>query len=128
MTLFMVVDDSPVIRKVARRILEALDFETAEAGDASEALDQCRRSMPDAILLDGFMPGMDGYQFLKELRRQPSGHRPKVIYCTTENEVAQIARAMHSGADDFMMKPFDRELMQAKLQQMGLLSAKGGKQ
>jgi two-component system chemotaxis response regulator CheY len=117
---FMVIDDSPVIRKVLKRILEALDFETLEAGDAAEALDQCRRQMPDAIMLDGFMQGMDGFEFLRELRRQPSGHKPKVIYCTTENEVSQIARAMHAGADEFMMKPFDRAMFNAKLQQIGL--------
>jgi two-component system chemotaxis response regulator CheY len=117
---FMIIDDSPVIRKVLKRILEALDFQTSEAGDTAEALDQCRRQMPDAIMLDGFIPGIDGFEFLRELRRQPSGDKPKIIYCTTENEVSQIARALHAGADEFMMKPFDRAMISAKLQQVGL--------
>ena len=69
----LVVDDSSVIRKVARRILEGLDFEISEAEDGEEALDACRRHMPDAVLLDWNMPRMDGYEFLRALRRLPDG-------------------------------------------------------
>ena len=88
----LVVDDSRVVRKVARRILEAHGFDVAEAGDGQQALDACRASMPDCVLLDWNMPKMDGYDFLRALRRLPSGDRPKVVFCTTENDVAHIAR------------------------------------
>lgn len=117
----LVVDDSAVIRKVARRILEGLAFRISEAEDGERALDQCRASMPDAILLDWNMPVMDGYEFLKQLRRMPDGSGPKVVFCTTENDVAHIARALHAGADEYIMKPFDREIMSAKFQEVGLV-------
>ena len=73
----LVVDDSSVIRKVARRILEGLEFQIAEAEDGEQALEACRRQMPDAVLLDWNMPKMDGYEFLRALRRMPHGDRPK---------------------------------------------------
>jgi two-component system, chemotaxis family, chemotaxis protein CheY len=117
----LVVDDSSVIRKVARRILEGLEFQTSEAEDGQQALDACRRQMPDAILLDWNMPVMDGYEFLKVLRRLPDGERPKVVFCTTETDVAHIARALHAGANEYIMKPFDKDIVEAKFQEVGLI-------
>ena len=117
----LIVDDSSVIRKVARRILEGLDFQISEAEDGEVALDACRAQMPDAILLDWNMPKMDGYEFLRMLRRLPDGDRPKVVFCTTENDVAHIARALHAGANEYIMKPFDREIVEAKFQEVGLI-------
>ena len=77
--------------------------------------------MPDAILLDWNMPVMDGLEFLAQLRSMPSGTKPKVIFCTTENEVAQITRAIAAGADEYIMKPFDKEIVHSKLVEVGLL-------
>ncbi|MGL4729258.1 MAG: response regulator, partial [Bosea sp. (in: a-proteobacteria)] len=79
-----------------------------------------RSRMPDAILLDWNMPVMDGYEFLKALRAMPNGKGPKVVFCTTENDLAHIARAMHAGADEYIMKPFDRDIVTSKFQQIGL--------
>jgi len=106
---------------VARRILEGLEFEIVEAEDGEQALEACRDRMPDAVLLDWNMPVMDGYEFLRELRRLPTGNAPKVVFCTTENDVGYIARAMHAGADEYIMKPFDKEIMTAKFQEVGLV-------
>ncbi len=117
----LVVDNSSVIRKVARRILEGLDFQIAEAENGEEAIEACRRQIPDAILLDWNMPKMDGYEFLRVLRRLPGGDKPKVVFCTTENDVAHIARALHAGANEYIMKPFDKEIVEAKFQEVGLL-------
>jgi two-component system chemotaxis response regulator CheY len=117
----LIVDDSSVIRKVARRILEGLDFQISEAEDGAEAIAACRMQMPDAILLDWNMPKVDGYEFLRMLRRMPQGDRPKVVFCTTENDVAHIARAMHAGANEYIMKPFDREIVESKFQEVGLI-------
>lgn len=89
----LIVDDSSVIRKVARRILEGLDFQIIEAEDGEKAMEVCKRGMPDAVLLDWNMPVMDGYEFLRNLRMTPGGDKPKVVFCTTENDVAHIARA-----------------------------------
>src|SRR5262249_7692207 len=117
----LIVDDSSVIRKVARRILEGLEFDINEAEDGEQALEICRLRMPDAVLLDWNMPRMDGYEFLRSLRRMPNGDRPKVVFCTTENDVAHIARALHAGANEYIMKPFDKEIVEAKFQEVGLI-------
>ena len=117
----LIVDDSAVIRKVARRILEGLDFTISEAQDGAEALDAVKGEMPDAVLLDWNMPVMDGYDFLRALRQLPNGKSPKVVFCTTENDVSHIAKAMDSGADEYVMKPFDKEIVAAKFQEVGLI-------
>ena len=117
----LVADDSSVIRKVARRILEGLDFQIMEAENGEEAIETCKRQLPDAILLDWNMPKMDGYDFLRVLRRLPGGDGPKVVFCTTENDVAHIARALHAGANEYIMKPFDKDIVEAKFQEVGLL-------
>ena len=116
----LVVDDSAVIRKIARRILEGMRFETSEADDGRKALTACAEQMPDAILLDWNMPVMDGFEFLRELRKMPEGGKPKVVFCTTENDVAHIARAVHAGANEYIMKPFDKQIMQSKFMEIGL--------
>jgi two-component system chemotaxis response regulator CheY len=110
----LVVDDSSVVRKVARRILEDMDFVVQEAEDGQEAFDKCRHEMPDAILLDWQMPIMGGIEFLKLLRAYVGGGLPKIVFCVTENDIGQIALALKAGADDFMMKPFDRDILEAK--------------
>ena len=86
----LIVDDSSVIRKVARRILESMDFRITEAENGQQALDLCKREMPQAVLLDWNMPVMDGYGFLKALRKTPGGDKPKVVFCTTENDVCLL--------------------------------------
>ncbi len=116
----LVVDDSRVIRKVACRILEDLSFATEEAEDGAAALQACRRSMPDMILLDWIMPNMSGIEFLRNLRSERQGDRPVVVLCTTENDVAHITEALSAGANEYIMKPFDREIMEAKLAELGL--------
>ena len=121
MTHVLVVDDSSVIRKVARRILEGLSVETDEAENGEAALAACADAMPDGILLDWNMPGMDGYAVLTALRRMPGGDRPKVVFCTSENDPAALSRARHAGADDTMMKPFDRDVLRGKMAAIGLI-------
>ena len=116
----LVVDDSRVIRKVSRRILEDLGFEVAEAADGVEAMAWCTAVMPDVILLDWQMPIMDGMQFLKRLRTEPGGDRPKVVFCTVENEIDRIREALDAGADEFIMKPFDSGIVAGKLGYLGL--------
>ncbi len=117
----LIVDDSKVIRMVARRILEELQFDTLEAADGKEALDSCGQNMPDAVLLDWNMPVMDGLEFLRELRRMSGGDTPIVVFCTTENDLDHIRKAMEAGANEYIMKPFDSEIIQSKFAQVGLL-------
>ncbi|MBF0251625.1 MAG: response regulator [Alphaproteobacteria bacterium] len=116
----MIVDDSKVIRMVARKILAELGFETPEAADGQQALDQCKQAIPDAVLLDWNMPVMDGITFLRELRALPGGDKPVVVFCTTENDIEHIQAAIEAGANEYIMKPFDSEIIQAKFAQVGL--------
>ena len=106
---------------VARRILEQLDFEVEEAVDGREALDSCMRDMPDAVLLDWNMPVMDGLEFLRQLRQSEDGKEPVVVFCSTENDLAHIREAIDAGANEYIMKPFDKEIIETKFAQVGLL-------
>ncbi len=117
----LIVDDSKVIRKVARHILEMMEFNVAEAADGREALDHCAAEDPDVILLDWNMPVMSGMDFLKAYRSSTKSHAAKVIFCTTENGFSHIQAAIAAGADEYVMKPFDRETLQAKLQIVGCI-------
>ncbi len=117
----LVVDDSKVIRMVARRILETLEFDIVEAADGRQALDACEIKMPDAVLLDWNMPIMNGIEFLRALRDSAGGSEPVVVFCTTENDMAHIQEAMSAGANEYIMKPFDRDIIETKFQQVGLL-------
>ena len=117
----LIVDDSRVVRKVARRIVEDLRFEAEEAADGAQALENCRKVMPDAVLLDWNMPVMNGIDFLRALRREPGGDRPIVVFCTTENDMSHIAEAMRSGANEYIMKPFDSEIIESKFSEVGLV-------
>ena len=117
----LIVDDSKVIRMVARKILQELEFETVEAADGKQALDACITKMPDAVLLDWNMPVMSGIEFLRELRALPTGGGPIVVFCTTENDIQHIQEAIEAGANEYIMKPFDSEIIQAKFTQVGLL-------
>lgn len=110
----LVVDDSSVVRKVARRILEDMDYVIDEAEDGQEAMDKCRVEMPDAILLDWNMPVKSGLEFLKELRAYTGGDKPRVVFCTTENDIGHIAMALKAGANEYIMKPFDRDILEGK--------------
>ncbi len=117
----LVVDDSRVVRKVARKILEELDFDCDEAENGQQAVDRCLASMPDAILLDWNMPVMDGIEVLRELRHMDGGSGPKVVMCTTENTIEHIKEALGAGANEYIMKPFDSDIIQSKFTLVGLL-------
>ena len=121
----MIVDDSIVARAVLSRMIESDGgFEIAAvagtAEDAIEALDRCEASMPDVVLLDWNMPVMSGMEFLKLLRQRGQEDQPKVVFCTTENDMAHIRAALEAGADEYVMKPFDRETLHIKLQLVGV--------
>ncbi len=117
----LVVDDSRVVRKVARRILESNGCAVIEAADGQQAMDACRAGMPDFILLDWNMPVMDGITFLRTLRGEFGPENPPVVFCTTENDMDHIEMAISSGAQEYIMKPFDEDILIGKLGQAGLL-------
>ncbi|MEJ0047212.1 MAG: response regulator [Rhodospirillales bacterium] len=117
----LVVDDSRVVRIVARRMLEHRGFSVVEAEDGEKALAVCRAQMPDAVLLDWNMPIMNGIEFLQHLRAEFGPDKPPVVFCTTENDMSYVEQAIAAGAQEFIMKPFDEEILAGKFAQVGLL-------
>lgn len=101
--------------------MEDLGFEVSEAEDGQQALDYCTAQKPVLILLDWHMPVMDGITFIEKFRALPDSGATKVIFCTTETDMNNIMRAISLGADEYVMKPFDAEIIKGKLQQVGLL-------
>jgi two-component system, chemotaxis family, chemotaxis protein CheY len=118
----LVVDDSKVVRMVARRMLEALQFQVSEAADGKQAIEACQKKMPDSVLLDWNMPVMNGIEFLRALRKMPGGTAPTVVFCTTEADMTHITEAIQSGANEYIMKPFDADILTSKFQQVGLIA------
>lgn len=117
----LVVDDSMVVRKAARRIVEGLGFRVTEAKDGREALESCRAALPDGVLLDWNMPVMDGITFLRAARAEFGPERPRIVFCTTEAEMSRILEALEAGAQEYVMKPFDAEIIRDKFTQAGLI-------
>ena len=119
----LVVDDSAVVRKVARRILEKLGFAVREAADGAEALSACEAEMPRLVLLDRNMPVLDGIGFLRALRAAHGPDEPVVVMCTTEAAMDRILEGLDAGAQEYVMKPFDEAILTEKLALVGLAPA-----
>jgi two-component system chemotaxis response regulator CheY len=111
----LVVDDSRVVRKVARRLLEDFGFAVAEAADGMEALTWCRAMMPDVVLIESLMPTMSGLDFLRRLQLEPGGRAPKVIFCSGQSDLERIRQALDAGAAEYIIKPFDGDIVAEKL-------------
>ena len=123
MKLCLVVDDSAIIRKVAKCMLNSIGYEVVEAENGQQAMDQCQIRMPDAILLDWHMPVMDGQEFLSLFSRTYRGTKPFIVYATTELDPADISRGTAAGADDFILKPFDRASINEKFETLPRIAA-----
>ena len=117
----LIVDDSDVIRRVTKTMLTGLGLQASEAVNGEDALERCRQAMPDAIVLDWIMPVLDGLDCLQSLRRLPGGRQAAILYATTVNDPAEIARALEAGADDVIVKPYDRDALRQKLQGLGVI-------
>ena len=117
----LIVDDSRMIRRVAGRIVRDLGFEVVEAVNGQDALDKCQVSMPHAVLVDWAMPVMDGFDFVKKLRELPTGDKPTVVFCTSIRDVERIVKALAVGADEYIMKPFDSDIIESKFALAGLV-------
>jgi two-component system chemotaxis response regulator CheY len=122
----LVVDDSRVVRKAARRILERHGFAVREAGDGAQALEACREALPKLVLLDWNMPVMDGFEFLEAARAEFGADEPLIMLCTTESELERIVMALEAGAQEYIMKPFDDAILTGKLAQLGLVPEETG--
>jgi two-component system chemotaxis response regulator CheY len=112
-----------MVRKVARKFMEGFGYSVREAEDGAKALDACRDSLPDIVLLDWNMPVMDGIGFLRAARAEYGHEKPIVMLCTTENTQEKIMTALEAGAQEYVMKPFDAAIIGDKLVQLGLREA-----
>lgn len=115
----LIVDDSRVVRKVSRGIVEGLGYVVIEAENGEEALARCKAQMPDLILMDWDMPVMTGIEFITNLRALPSPTQAKAVFCTSKGETHDIFRGIEAGADEYVTKPFDEASLKAKLQRIG---------
>lgn len=118
----LLVDDSKAVRMVGTNIVGSLGFQVLEAGDGKSALEVLQNHPEiDVILLDWNMPIMSGLKLLKTIREDSTLPQPKVVMCTTENEMRQIVKAMDAGADEYIMKPFTEEIIAEKFEEIGLV-------
>lgn len=121
MKLCLVVDDSRVIRRVAAKIVQDLGFDAEEAENGRKALNACAIRMPDVLLIDTEMPDLGGPATVEALRKMPGGEKTVVIYCATENDPEFIRQALAGGGNEYIMKPFDSEIVRSKFLLLDLL-------
>jgi two-component system chemotaxis response regulator CheY len=117
----LVIDYSRVIRRVAAKIVQDLGFTAAEATNGAEALAACKAAMPDVVLMEWDMAQITGPDLTRALRALPGGGGAKVVFCTTRNDASDIRAAIAAGADEYIMKPFDSEIVASKFLLLGLL-------
>lgn len=121
MKRILVIDDSATIRKAIRRILEKMGFAVSEAEDGAQALATLTQDRGfDAVLCDIDMPVMDGISFLGQVSQKTGGSPPPIIMCTTHNSFEKIQQALTLGAREYIMKPFDAEIIGSKLESCGV--------
>lgn len=120
--LCLIADSSLAIRRAASTILRDMRFQVAEAENGQDLLAACRDHAPDAVLLDGMIAKRDSFSFLRMLANEPgnAAGRAKIILCTAERDPAEIVQAIDAGADEYLVKPFDRAVLTAKFHQLGL--------
>ena len=104
----MFVDDSSVIRKVAKRILSGTDMIIVEADSGTHALSMCEAEMPDIIIVDSALPDMSAVDFIRRVRMIEAPARPQIAICLTEVDIGAIMRAKRAGAQGYLLKPFTR--------------------
>ena len=120
----MVIDDSRAIRFMLSNMLKEFGFETLEAAHGREALDKLRNlGKLDLALVDWNMPEMNGLEFIKAVRAEPGFRDTWLMMVTTETEMSQMVRALAAGANEYVMKPFTRDVIQDKLRIMGLMES-----
>ena len=114
----MFVDDSSVIRKVAKRILGGAEMLVVEAGSGVEAIELCQAEMPEIIVVDSILPDMTAVEFIQRVRAIPSGVKPQIMLCLVEVDIGAIMRAKRAGAQGYLLKPFNRAQLLERFRQL----------
>jgi two-component system chemotaxis response regulator CheY len=115
----LVVDESRVIRKVVCHLLEEMKFYAEEAAESMSALDACRVQMPDVVLVN--LANAGGMELVRAIRRGRTQKQPVIIATMTEHDVGHITEALAAGADEYVLKPFDRDSLKQKFAVTGLM-------
>jgi two-component system chemotaxis response regulator CheY len=115
----LIVDDSSVIRKVAKRILAGPQMLVVEAASGEEAVGMCAAEMPDVIIVDGVLPDMEAADFISRIRQIDSAEKtPKIAICIPEMDIGAIMRSKRAGAAGYIMKPFDRPILMERFRSL----------
>lgn len=120
----LIIDDSKALRAILAKLVKGLGFEVLEAGNGREALEQLKsKGAVDLSLVDWNMPDMNGIEFIQAVRAQDEYNAMKVMVITTQTEIDHITKALESGANEYLMKPFTRDALLVKLQMLGIVNA-----
>lgn len=111
----IVADDSKIMRMLLSKIMENFGYSVAEAEDGEDLLEQCGRDMPDLVICDWQMPLIDGIDVLLKIRSDKKSKQPVFFFCSNIKDVNVIRQALDAGADDFIMRPFDEDIIASKL-------------
>jgi two-component system, chemotaxis family, chemotaxis protein CheY len=119
----LVVDDSRSIRTIEKKILQGFGFEVFEACEGADALTQLN-NIPGIglVMVDRNMPVMDGLEFIKSVRANTENSGIRLVMVTSETETSSITEVLSAGADEYIMKPFNQEVLRDKLMMLGVLS------
>jgi two-component system chemotaxis response regulator CheY len=117
----LVIDDSKAMRAIISAMLKEIGFEVTEAKNGLEAIERLRETGPlEVALVDWNMPEMNGYEFVRSVRAQNVYDRMRLMMVTTETEMTQVEKALEAGANEYVMKPFTREVILEKLEILGM--------
>ena len=117
----IIADDSKIIRMVLSKIFNNLGFSVLEAEDGEEVLTLCEKEEPSLIIMDWRLPIIDGIDVLYKIRGEYKFRQPRIIFCSSMIEPDRIREALDGGADDYLMKPFDEEIIVSKLKILGMI-------
>jgi len=117
----LVIDDSRAMRAVLGQILRQMGYEVVEAANGREAIDRLNEvGKPQFVLVDWNMPEMNGLDFIRAVRDETQHRDLPIMMVTTETETSQVVKALAAGANEYVMKPFTKEIIQEKLTLLGV--------
>lgn len=121
MPVCLIVDDDKISLEIAEMIVSSLGIHTETKGCAEKAIEFCSIRMPEIIILDFMMPGANGDEFLKKLHKKMGGHKPYIIACTALNDLKTVKIMQEQDVDDYIVKPFEPELLKQKIKNSGTI-------